>query len=55
MAFELLLCTGRDDQVSYLWRQEASQPAHAFDFAYLVGDALFKMLVKLFDLLSPIM
>jgi hypothetical protein len=25
--------------------QEPPQPAHAFDFAYLVGDALFELLV----------
>ena len=45
MAFELLLAAGRDDQIGYLRRQEASQPAHALDFAYLVGDALFELLV----------
>ena len=46
MAFELLLAPRRDDQISYLRRQEAPQPAHAFDFAYLVGDALFELLVE---------
>ena len=45
MAFQLLLATGSDDQVSHLRRQEAPQPAHAFDFAYLVGDAMFELLV----------
>ena len=45
MAFELLLATGRNDQISHLRRQEAPQPAHALDFAYLVGDALFELLV----------
>ena len=45
MAFELLLRTGRNDQISHLRRQEASQPAHSFDFTYLVGDALFEVLV----------
>ena len=38
MAFELLLRPGRDNQISYLRRQETSQPSHAFDFAYLGGD-----------------
>jgi hypothetical protein len=47
MAFKLRLCTGSDDQISHLQRQEPSQPAHAFDFAYLVGDALFELLVEL--------
>ena len=45
MAFELLLSPGCDDQISYLRGQETSQPAHALDFAYLVGDALFEVLV----------
>ena len=50
MAFELLLGTRRDDQIGHLRRQETSQPAHALDFANLVGDALLKMLIELFDL-----
>ena len=45
MAFELLLAPGRNDQIGHLRRQEAPQPAHAFDFVYLVGDALFELLV----------
>jgi hypothetical protein len=45
MAFELLLATRRHDQISHLRRQEAPQPAHALDFAYLVGNALFELLV----------
>ena len=45
MAFELPLAPGRDDQISHLRRKEAPQPAHAFDFAYLVGDAVFELLV----------
>ena len=49
MAFELLLTPGRNDQISHLRRQEAPQPAHALDFAYLVGDALFQLLVELFN------
>ena len=49
MAFELFLCPGRDDQISHLRRQEAPQPAHAFDFAHLIGDALFELLVQLND------
>ena len=47
MAFKLLLASRRNDQISHLRRQEAPQPAHAFDFAYLVGDALFELLVQL--------
>ena len=45
MAFELLLAARRNDQISHLGRQEAPQPTHAFDLAYLVGDALFELLV----------
>ena len=45
MAFELLLAPRCNDQISHLRRQEAPQPAHALDFAYLVGDALFELLV----------
>jgi hypothetical protein len=45
MALQLLLAPRRDDQVSHLRREEAPQPAHAFDFAYLVGDAPFELLV----------
>ena len=51
MAFELLLAPRRNDQISHLRRQEAPQPAHALDFVYLVGDALFELLVELLDLL----
>ena len=49
MAFELLLAPRRNDQISHLRRQEAPQPAHALDFAYLVGDALFELLVEFDD------
>jgi hypothetical protein len=45
MALQLLLCPRRDNQISHLRRQEAPQPAHAFDFAYLVRDAVFELLV----------
>jgi hypothetical protein len=45
MAFELLLAPGRNDQIGHLRRQEAPQPAHAFDFANLVGDARFELLI----------
>ena len=45
MAFKLLFAPGRDDQIGHLRRQEAPQPAHALDFADLVGDALFELLV----------
>ncbi len=38
-----------NDQISHLRRQEAPQPAHALDFAYLVGDTLFELLVQFFD------
>ena len=50
MAFELLLRSGRDDQISHLRRKEPPQPAHALDFAYLVGDALFELLVEFLHL-----
>ena len=45
MVFELLLCPGHYYQVGYLRREETSQPAQAFDFAYLVGDALLELFV----------
>src|ERR1700730_11479892 len=52
MAFELLLGTGGNDQISHLRRQETPQPAHALDFAYLVGDALFEVLIEFDNILS---
>ena len=45
MAFELLLRPRSDDQIGHLWRKETSEAAHALDFAHLVGDTLFKLLV----------
>ena len=45
MAFELFLTPRCNDQISHLRRQETPQPAHALDFADLVGDALFELLV----------
>jgi hypothetical protein len=45
MAFQLLLRSRCNDQISDLRRQETSQPPHALDLAYLVGDALFELLV----------
>ena len=45
MAFELLLAPRGNDQIGHLRRQEAPQPAHALDFAHLVSDALFELLV----------
>src|ERR1700722_4612129 len=52
MAFELLLAPRRDNQISHLWRQEPSQPSHAFDFGNLIGDPLFELLVEIEDFLS---
>ena len=46
MALQLLLAPRRNDQISHLLRQEAPQTAHAFDFAYLVGDTLFELLIQ---------
>ena len=46
MAFQLLLCPRSENQISHLRWQEAPQPAHALDFAYLVGDALFEFLIE---------
>ncbi len=51
MAFKLFLATRRNDQISHLRRQEAPQTAHPLDFAHLVGDALFELLVECRDLL----
>ena len=45
MAFELLLGSRSDDQIGYLRRKETPQSAHALDFAHLIGDALFELLV----------
>ena len=45
MAFELLFASRRNDQIGHLRRQEPPQSAHALDFAHLVGDALFELLV----------
>ena len=53
MAFELPLYARGDDQISHLRRQEAPQPAHALDFAYLVGDALFQVLIRPIPLIAP--
>src|SRR5262245_57154852 len=52
MAFELLLRPGSDDQIGYLRRKETSQPTHALDFAHLIGDALFKLLVQLVEIVE---
>ena len=41
MAFKLLLAPGRNDQISHLRRQEATQSTHALDFTNLVGNTLF--------------
>ena len=46
MALELLLAPRRYDQIGHLRRQETPQPAHTLDFAYLVCDALFELLVE---------
>jgi hypothetical protein len=50
----LLLATGGHNQISHLRRQEAPQPAHALNFAHLVGDASFELLVELLDLFSSL-
>src|SRR5262245_27433563 len=52
MAFELLLCSGSDDQIGYLRRKETPQPAHALDFANLVSDTLFKLLVQFVEVIE---
>jgi hypothetical protein len=52
MAFKLLFAPGRHDQIGDLRRQEAPQPAHAFDFTDLVGDALLKLLVEFDNVLG---
>ena len=48
MTFELLFSAGCDDQIGDLRRQEAPQSAHSLDFAYLVGDAVFELLVEFY-------
>ena len=52
MAFELLFRPGSDDQIGYLRRKETSQSAHALDFADLVRDPLFKLLVQLVEIVE---
>jgi hypothetical protein len=52
MAFKLFLASRRNDQISHLRRKEAPQPAHALDFAHLVGDALFEVLVEFNNVLG---
>src|SRR5262249_6524308 len=52
VAFELLLRTRGNNQISHLWRQKTPQPAHALDFVHLVGDALFELLVEFHQLLG---
>ena len=50
MTLKLFLSAERDDQINHPWRQEATQSAHAFDFAHLVGEALLELLVEFFYL-----
>src|SRR5262249_24685877 len=52
MAFELLFSSRCDDQISDLWRQETSQPAHPLNLANLVGHTLFKLLVQLVQIVK---
>src|SRR5262245_26124282 len=52
MAFELLLRSGCDDQISYLRRKKPAQLAHPLDFADLVRDTLFKLLVQLVEIVE---
>ena len=54
VAFKLFLCARRDDQISHLRRKEPPQPAHALDLAYLVGDALFELLVELLNVVCSL-
>ena len=50
MTFELLLSARGNDQISYLWRKETSQPTHAFDLTHLISNTLFEVLVQLLHL-----
>src|SRR6185312_6462634 len=52
MAFELFFRAGGDNQIGYLRSQETPQLSHPLDFAYLVGDTLFELLVQFDDFLS---
>ena len=52
MTFELLFGSGRDNQIGHLRRKETSQSPHALDFADLVGDAPFELLVQLVELIE---
>src|SRR6516162_2970846 len=52
MAFKLFFRSRCNDQIGDLRRQKTTQPAHALDFADLIGNALFELLIELDDLLS---
>src|SRR5215472_103920 len=52
MAFKLLFGSSGDDQIGHLRRQEPPQPAHALDLADLIGNALFKLLVELIQIIQ---
>src|SRR5262249_30542222 len=52
MAFELLLRPRCDDQIGHLRRKETSQLTDALDFAHLIGDALFQLLVQLVEIVE---
>ena len=54
MAFKLFFRTRGDNQIGHLRRQEATQPAHALDFVYLVGDALLQVLIELLYFLCSV-
>jgi hypothetical protein len=54
MTFKLFFRAGGDYQISHLRRQETPQPAHALDFANLVGDALFELLVQFYYLFGSL-
>jgi hypothetical protein len=54
MTFELLLRARCDNQISHLWRKESPQPTHSLDFAYLLCDPLFELLVQPLHFLSSL-
>ena len=54
MTLELLFIARRNDQIGDLRRKKATQPAHAFYFADLIGNAPFELLIEFRNLLGSL-
>src|SRR5262249_36203953 len=53
MAFKLLFSSRGDYQIGDLLWEETAQPAHAFDLADLISDALFQFFIQFDNLRGP--